>query len=201
MAPSRSTSGGNLSAKTQWADKNLVDSSTERSSVEPGADRSQVQNVYRTRSQAVGICCVLTLDVVLGVEGAVRGQSHSSTGLVLGGVLLLLGTIPGARAALAALIITDQGVTVRNPFRTVSIAWDDVVAFELGRYKLLGCVCLIRRVDRTVVPAFAIQGVTGQDRRRTSVLAKQTVDELNEQLRRTSGHDVRSPRTKPPQIR
>lgn len=96
---------------------------------------------------------------------------------------MLLTAIPGARAALAVLIVTEHGVTVRNPFRTVSMPWDEVAAFELGRYKLLGCVCLVRRIDHTAVPAVAIQGITGRPRRRTSVLAQQTVNELNEQLR------------------
>jgi hypothetical protein len=58
---------------------------------------------------------VLLLDIVLAVEGAVRGHSHSTTGFVLGGVLLLLIAIPVARGALAVLIVTDGGVTVRNP--------------------------------------------------------------------------------------
>jgi PH (Pleckstrin Homology) domain-containing protein len=155
-----------------------------------------VRNVNRTRSQAVGIGIVLLVAIVLGTEGAVGGHSHSTTGFVLGGVIFLLVAIPGARGALAVLIVTDQGVTVRNPFRTVSIAWDEVEAFELGRYKVLGCVCVVRRVDRTVVPAFAIQGITGQPRRRTSVLAKQTVDELNEQLTGLSGNGVPCPETK-----
>jgi hypothetical protein len=147
------------------------------------------RKVYRTRSQAVGIGFVLLIDLVLGVEGAARGRSHSTIGLVLGGAVLLLVAIPIARAALAALIVTDHGVTVRNPFRTTSVGWDEIAAFELGRYKLLGCVCLVRRVDGTVVPTFAIQGITGQPRRRTSAFAAHTVDALNDRLRR-AGRDV-----------
>ena len=88
---------------------------------------------------------------------------------------------------MAAVIVTDRGVTIRNPFRTVAIAWGEIAAFELGRYKVLGCVCLIRCRDGTVVPAFAIQGITGQPRRRTSVVAKNTVDELNQWLSRVGG--------------
>ena len=102
---------------------------------------------------------------------------------------------------MAALVVSDLGVIVRNPFRTVSIAWDEIEAFEIGRYKLLGCVCLIRRLDDTAVPAFAIQGITGQPRRRTSVTAHQTVDELNERLRKTRGDHVASARTLGPQAR
>jgi hypothetical protein len=145
------------------------------------------RKVYRARSQAIGIGCVLLIDIALGVGGAVRGGSHSTIGFVFGGVLLLLIAIPVARGALAVLIITNRGVTVRNPFRTVSMAWDEIAAFELGRYKVLGCVCLIRHRDRTVVPAFAIQGITGQPRRRTSVMAKEAVDELNSRLRDEGG--------------
>jgi hypothetical protein len=103
---------------------------------------------------------------------------------VVGGVVLLLVAIPIARAAFAVLLVDDHGVMVRNPFRTITVASGEIVSFELGRYKVLGCVCLIRRRDGTAVPAFAIQGITGQPRRRTSVLAKRTVDDLNQWLSR-----------------
>ena len=86
------------------------------------------------------------------------------------------------RAALAVLIVDDRGVTVRNPFRTVSVAWNEIAGFELGRFKILGCVCLVRRLDGTLFPAFAIQGIAGQPRRRTSGAARRMVDELNHQL-------------------
>lgn len=125
---------------------------------------------------------MLLIDMALGVEGAVRGSSHSTIGLVLGGVVLLLVAIPVARAAFAVLLVDDHGVTVRNPFRTVTIAWGEIAAFELGRFKVLGCVCRIRLRDGTVVPAFAIQGITGQPRRRTSVNARDMVGELNQWL-------------------
>jgi hypothetical protein len=155
-----------------------------QSPAEPTAVTFEFRQVYRTRSQAVRLGCFLVFGTVFGVEGAVRGSSHSTIGFVLSGILFLLIAIPMARGALAVLVVTDRAVTVRNPFRTVSIAWGDIEAFELGRYAALGCVCLIRHVDRTVVPAFAVQGITGQPRRRTSVRAQQTVDELNERLRR-----------------
>lgn len=155
--------------------------------MEARSDTPDVRRAYRTRSQAVGLGCVLLIDTALGVEGAVRGSSHSTIGLVLGGVVLLLIAIPVARAAFAVLLVDDHGVMVRNPFRTVTVAWSEIAAFELGRYKVLGCVCVIRLRDGTVVPAFAIQGITGQSRRRTSVNAKNTVGELNQWLGRSGG--------------
>ncbi len=158
--------------------------------MEARADPPDVRRAYRTRSQAVTIGCVLLIDIALGVGGAIRGSAHSTVGLVLGGVVLLLIAIPVARAAFAVLIVTDGGVMVRNPFRTVTVAWGEIAVFELGRYKVLGCVCLIRRRDGTVLPAFAIQGITGQPRRRTSVRAKNTVAELNQWLSRLG--DARS---------
>ncbi|MDA8068705.1 MAG: PH domain-containing protein [Actinomycetota bacterium] len=91
-----------------------------------------------------------------------------------------------ARAAFAVLLVDDHGVTARNPFRTVTVAWSEIATFDLGRYKVLGCVCLIQLRAGTVVPAFAIQGITGQPRRRTSALARQAVDELNQRLARVS---------------
>jgi hypothetical protein len=144
---------------------------------------------------------VFLVEIALGVDGAARGTSHSTTGLWLGGIAALLVAIPIVRAALAVLIAVERGVTARNPFRTVTVAWSEIAAFELGRYKVLGCVCLIRRRDGTVVPTFAIQGITGQPRRRTSVKAKQAVDELNERLRRTRGYGVPSAQSEAAQTR
>jgi hypothetical protein len=148
--------------------------------------------VYRTRSQAIGLGCFLLVELAVAVDGTVRGRSVSAIGDVFGGVVLLVTVTLTARAAMAALIVTNRGVTVRNPLRTVSIAVDEIAAFQLGRYKILGCVCLIRRVDGSVVPVFAVQGITGQPRRRTSVLAKETVDRLNEWL---DQHDSAAGRT------
>lgn len=153
------------------------------------ADIEVGRKVFRTRSQSATIGFVLLIDIALGVEGAVRGRAHSTAGFVLGGVVLLVLGIPIARAALAAVIVTDLGVTVRNPFRTFAIAWGEIVAFELGRYKILGRVCLIRCRDGKVLPAFAIQGITGQPQRRTSVIAKNMVDDLNQRRGRAGRAD------------
>lgn len=158
------------------------------------------KKVYRTRSQAITIGVLLPILIALGVDGAVRGHSATAITLAFGGPLLLFFVIGGIHAALTALVVSDLGVIVRNPFRTVSIAGRDrgVRNRTLQTARLL---CRIRRLDQTIVPAFAIQGITGQPRRRTSVMAHQTVDELNERLRETRSDHVASARTLGPQAR
>jgi hypothetical protein len=142
--------------------------------------------VYRTRSQAFGLAFAAVTFLVLMVIGVARSKAS------LGGILAyspigLLSLLVLIRGAAAILVVDDRSVTVRNLVRTVSIPWVGITAFEVGRYKILGCVLIIRRTDRSVLPVFAVQGITGQPRRRTSVAALAAAEELNERLRRVTG--------------
>src|SRR5262249_54254178 len=84
------------------------------------------------------------------------------------------------RATTAVLIVDHDRITVRGPLRTTHLAVADVEGFSLGRYKILGCVCLIHmRTGPRDVPVFAIEGVTGQPNRKTSIKAREMVDDLN----------------------
>jgi len=85
------------------------------------------------------------------------------------------------------LTADEDGVKVRNPFRTVAIPWREIGSFEVGRYKILGCVLLIQRTNGEVLPAFAVQGITGAPRRKTSIAARAVAKELNERLERATG--------------
>jgi len=110
------------------------------------------------------------------------GVSHPTGGFVFGGFAVLLFAVFAGRAALSAMVVDGRGVRVRNPFRTVLLAWDQISGFEVGRYKILGCVCVINLRDGRVMPAFGVQGIAGQPRRRSSVAARVMVEELNERL-------------------
>lgn len=140
------------------------------------------RQVYRSWPRSIGIALVLVIDVALAVEGGIRGRSHSTAGFAVGAALLLLVGVPIARSAAAVLVLDQHTVFIRNPFRTLSIPRADIETFKLGRFGLLGCVCLVSRKDGSAIPAFAIQGITGQPRRRTSVSAQRVVEELNRQL-------------------
>lgn len=150
---------------------------------------SDARVVYRSSPQAIGIalmylfCSALTLAAT-----ASRLNLGGQIGVDAGWVAF---TAPLAARGVFAILMTDhKGVHVRNPFRTYLIGWADITAFELGRYKILGCVCLIHCTDGTVVPAFAVEGITGQPRRRTSIQAQTWVDELNLRLQRETHHAV-----------
>ena len=146
------------------------------------ASASAFRKVYRMPSQTFAYSVIFLAEFTVIVDGSLRSHVYSVIGRVLFGPLCLLINIAIIRAALAVVIVTDRQLTVRNPFRTLSIAWNEVVGFDIGRYKLLGDVCLIRLRNGRVVPAFALQGITGQPSRRTSVLALKKVDELNQWL-------------------
>jgi hypothetical protein len=153
------------------------------------------RKVYRTRSQAMGLCVGAVIFAVLTVFAIVHG-SGSVSGVIGGIVVIVLELLWFGRAAATALIVDNQGVTVRTLLRTVDIPWAGIARFEVGRYKILGCVLIIHRTDGSVLPVFAVQGITGQPRRRTSIMARATADELNERLRlltgaRAQGYPVR----------
>ena len=150
------------------------------------------RKVYRTRSQVIGLAFIAVAGLAASVIGAVHGRGGTSRALIYSpipifGVLLLI------RAAATALIVDDQGVIVRTLLRTVNIPWAGIAKFEVGRYKILGCVLIIHRTDGSVLPVFAVQGITRQPRRQTSVAARAAADELNERLRRVAGDPVYEP--------
>lgn len=120
------------------------------------------------------------LALIVGV--IVRGGGAGVAGDVVAGSIGLSMAVLFWRAAGAVLLADENGVTVRAVFRTVRIPWSGIAAFEIGRYKLLGCVRLVRQNDGVVVPVFAVQGITGQPRRKTSVAAHTAADELNAML-------------------
>lgn len=154
--------------------------------------------MYRTRSQAFALAFGAVVFPAFTVIGIVR-SSAGVGGIFTGAVVCLLEALLAIRAATTALIVDDQSVTVRTLLRTVNIPWADIATFAVGRYKILGCVLIIHRTDGSVLPVFAIQGITGQPRRRTSVRARAAADELNERLRRETGaHALGYPVGAPP---
>ena len=82
---------------------------------------------------------------------------------------------------------------MRNITRRIKLPWQAIERFEIGRDKLLRCVLLIRLTDGQVVAAFAVQGITGQPHRKTSIEARAIAEELNDRLAR-----VKAMAQKPP---
>jgi hypothetical protein len=146
--------------------------------------------VYRIRSQAVALGVAATLGLLLGVV-AIVGPGPTPASIVVGGAIILAAVIGNLRAATAKLTVDDVGATIRNPFRTVFLPWEVVAKIEMGRYKLLGDVLIFHRIDGQRFPVFAVEGITGQPRRRTSIRARAMTAELNERLlsRSPSGMD------------
>lgn len=145
------------------------------------------KKTYRTRSQAFGALLMTVVGSAAVADGLVRGTKVSAGAIAASSVITLLTVAVLARIALALLTTDENGVKVRNPFRTVAVPWREIRSFEVGRYKILGCVLLIQRSNGEVLPAFAVQGITGQPRRRTSIAARAVAKELNERLEHSTG--------------
>jgi hypothetical protein len=143
------------------------------------------RKAYRTRSQAIGLLFVAAALLAIIVAGLVHAPGRFS-GILIGSPLGLLAVLVPLRGAATILIVDDETVTVKNPVHTFRLAWAEIAAFDVGRYKILGCVLRIRRTNGDVVPVFAMQGITEQPRRRTSVEVHAAAEELNARLRAIS---------------
>jgi hypothetical protein len=123
-----------------------------------GAARGQVGVVvFRSRAQVYSIVSFGTLVVVLGLLGAAQAATRTArygeaaVAIVVGAVVIGIGVR-------AAVIITETGILIRNPFaRSIDLSWDKIAHFRIGRYRLLGAVCIAELVDGSQVHAFAVQ--------------------------------------------
>jgi hypothetical protein len=147
--------------------------------------RDNESNTYRTPLQAGAFWVLAALAVAIGAAQFAR------PGQVPMGIYLMLGAAMMARCALTALIVDNDGLTVRNPFKTQRVAWAEVTGFEIGRYKLLGDVLLMRRGEKRPLHVFAVEGITGQPTRKSSLQARAIAAELNERL---AAGSVRTPK-------
>jgi hypothetical protein len=88
----------------------------------------------------------------------------------------------GFRAARSGVLVDDRGVVVRNPFRSVTLAWSDIVEFRMAwsGIRTYGAQVVLR--DGSRVKAFGIQGPNPRIRPKSKD-AERIVAELNEELR------------------
>ena len=146
---------------------------------------------YRSISRSVGLAAFVLYSLFAIASLLIRGGSGSTVGLSLGVLVILVGMIPMVRGVFASLEIHGDSLTVRGPLRTTRLSLSEVEGFSLGRYKILGCVCLVHRKGGSNIPVFAIQGITNQPRRRASVQARETVAELNARFQRADSVGAR----------
>lgn len=94
--------------------------------------------------------------------------------------LIAIGAASAALFARVALVTDTEGVRIRNLVHTLTIPWDRIERFRIGRYKMLSAVCIIDLADGESVHAFAIQ--VPRIRRRAESKEQQQVDRLNKLL-------------------
>lgn len=85
-----------------------------------------------------------------------------------------------------ALIADERGLVIRNWFSTERLAWNEIAKFRLGRYKLLGAVCVIDLKNGSSAHASAIQ-VPNIARGRATTRESRMVAELNARLATCAG--------------
>jgi hypothetical protein len=148
------------------------------------ADQVQVPSNrvrYRSSEQVV---LVLAFAVAVAIAGAATAHQARSTA---GAILQAIGTVAIAAAmvvlvARAGLWATTDGIEIRNPLsRRVLIPWSEIRGFRIGRYRLLGAVCIVDLKGGTARHAFAIQ-VPNRALNRPDAKARLIIEELNSQL-------------------
>jgi hypothetical protein len=159
-------------------------------------DGSVDRLIFRSAGQRLAFGMLLVIDATLFAFAVAR--SSSLLNAVLGSLLFLFAAALLVRSMLASLVVEGRRIVVRGPLRTTTLRLDEVERFTLGRYKILGSVCQIHRRGR-IIPVFAIQGITGQPRRRSSIQAERAVEDLNRRLAR-DGSTPRQP-SMPPRSR
>jgi hypothetical protein len=144
--------------------------------------QAEPQRAFRSRSQAVWLWVILFVYCALGADALARGAHRNGFGPVDIGFVafLVVWALLTIRASFAFVLITTEGVKVRNPTQTYFVAWNDIAKIEIGRAGLLGCVCVIRKTDGSKKSAFGIQGITGQPRRTASIKAREMIAQLEQ---------------------
>lgn len=123
---------------------------------------------------------------VLSLLAATDGLHRVSEGnLLLYAVLLVFLAVIFIPMSLAAVFASADGVRVRNLYSGRKIPWREIKGFRIGRYRLLGAVCIIDLTDGSTQHAWGIQVPNRLVGKRDS-REMRMIDELNAEL---AAHD------------
>jgi hypothetical protein len=138
-------------------------------------------HTYRSKNQALPIAVfgsVCTFVVILMGFGARHdGQivvPYAVAGCLLAGAMGT-GTI---RAARAGAVVTEVGVIIRNPTKTVELPWSNVEGFSLGESGIYSTVGIVHTTDGGPLRIWGIQG----RKRGRDASAERLVTALNDSL-------------------
>ncbi len=125
---------------------------------------------------------------VFALDASPDGVAVPAGQRVVYGALALVFAALAVRTFRIGVFTSPSGVVVRNVLGTTRLAWEDVAAFEWGRWRGPGgFACgVVRRADGGTVTAFALnppfEFQAGEDRRIPDMLAA-----LNEELAAARG--------------
>jgi hypothetical protein len=139
---------------------------------------------FRSPAQFYPLVGFALLVTAFGLIGSLQDLSSvGETGATLEAAFALLCGVGLVTLAFrGALLASKTGITIRNPLgRTRHIPWTEITEFKIGRYKLLGAVCLVELRDGSTAHAWAIQIPHASRNPAASREAKMT-EELNRLL-------------------
>jgi hypothetical protein len=141
------------------------------------------QRVYRSRTQRLSITFSILLFDVIIASGIARNTGRTSL-VVFGVALIVLFSVVGLRAALAGIVVSPEGIHVRNVFSNSDFRWDEIERFEIDAEKgWFPRVCRIYTKNGRIKRAFGIQETNVAIRLPMEKRpAAKLINELNEML-------------------
>jgi hypothetical protein len=139
--------------------------------------------VYRSRENQLVFIFLgfLTVPTVLYIpRDQGRGSPTDSLVAMTGALLLVALLVKGYRVA---VLVREDGVIVRNFFRTFTLRWDEIERFEMGRRKWVGApigIACLKGGRRVQISAIEAVNPTFRPNHR---LHEQLLAALNEELR------------------
>lgn len=141
--------------------------------------------VYQSRIQRIG-------GAITGVVGGLFGismllEAERPGGRVFAALFLAIYVPICIRFARSRLVARRDGVFIANVFSSRSLAWDDIERFEIGRWTIFPCVCLVHMRGGDIEHAFGIQERTTF----SDGSAERMAEELTKALARRPGEETR----------
>jgi len=135
---------------------------------------------YRSKEQVVVIVAFAVAVLIVGIATAHQAASGAQE------IVQILATVLVAAAAAvlplrSGLSISEGGVVIRNLFSTRVVPWSEIAGFRIGRYKLLGAVCLVDLKEGSSEHAWAIQ-IPNRASRSNETKEQRMIAQLNERL-------------------
>jgi hypothetical protein len=119
--------------------------------------RGVQRRVLRSREQSLILLAIALIAPLMAIQRLFSG--NPSVDLSLGAriaFMLLTVVLAAFRVSRSGVVVTEEGVVVKNPLRSQSFRWEEIVCFSLRRRGLFPGLGHVDLQDGRVVPIYGI---------------------------------------------